>query len=137
MREVQDAVDHAEHGIDVVRHEEDARTAVASAAVDELGDAALVREVETREGLVAQQEQRVVGERLPDAQSLLLAAREGADRAVDANPVAPTASISASTRAFVAREGNGSPNRCPSTPSVTRSRPRRGVPAGTIRCCGM
>ena len=71
--------------------------------VDEPDDGLLVREVEARQRLVAQQQLRVVGERLPDAQTLLLAAGEqthravgelartdGVDEAVDAAAVAAT-----------------------------------------------
>ena len=52
---------------------------LAAVPVDEADDRLLVGEVEARERLVAQQQRRIVGERLADAQALLLAAREHAD----------------------------------------------------------
>lgn len=54
----------------------------AAVLVDEAYDGLLVGEVEARERFVAQQQARIVGERLPDAQPLLLAAREHPDRLV-------------------------------------------------------
>ncbi len=54
--EVQDAVDFAEDGVDVVRHEEHGGARRSSMVVDEADDGALIGEVETREGLVAEQE---------------------------------------------------------------------------------
>ena len=68
--------------IDVVRHQQHGGAGVAAVPVDQSDDRLLVREVETRQRLVAQQQPRVVGERLPDAQALLLAAGEQPDRAV-------------------------------------------------------
>ena len=68
--------------VDVVRHEQHGGAGLAAVPVDEPDDGLLVREVEARERLVAQQQPRVVGERLTDAQPLLLAAREQPDRVV-------------------------------------------------------
>ena len=81
-REIEDAVDAAQHRVDVVRDEQDRGIRLASVTVDERDHRLLVGEVETREGLVAQQDARVVGERLADAQALLLATREQAHGAV-------------------------------------------------------
>ena len=101
VREVQDAVHLPEHRVDVVRHEQHGGAGLAAVPVDEADHGLLVREVEARQRLVAQQQPRVVGERLTDAQSLLLAAGEeahgvvgevaradGVDEAVDALPLA-------------------------------------------------
>ena len=54
--------------------------------VDEPDDRLLVGEVEARERLIAQQQARVVGERLADAQPLLLATGEQSDGAVGELP---------------------------------------------------
>ena len=74
LGEVQDAVDHAEHGVHIVGDEDDGCAVVAPTRVDELAHLALVVQVEAHERLIAQQQHRVVGERLGDPQALLLAA---------------------------------------------------------------
>ena len=69
-------------------------------AADELGDLALVAQVEVRQRLVAEQELRVADEGLGDAQALLLAARQAPDRAHPRTAVPrPTRSPSATRRA--------------------------------------
>ena len=80
VRDVEDAVDLAEQRVDVVGHEQNRGVRVLAMPVDEPDDRLLVGEVEARERLVAQQQARVVGERLSDAQPLLLATGEQADR---------------------------------------------------------
>ena len=62
--------------------EDDRRAGLAAALVDEAGHGALAGQVEGKERLVAQQDLGVTEERLGDAQALLLAAREQADRRI-------------------------------------------------------
>ena len=137
VREVQDAVDLAQHRVDVVRDEQHGGAGLAAVPVDEPDDGLLVGEVEARERLVAQQQPRVVGERLADAQPLLLAAGEQPDGPIGEVAGADRVDEARRRAARSPRRGNGRPNRWPSTPSATRSRPRRAVSGGSGRCCGM
>ena len=76
----EDPVDEVEDRVDVVGHEEDRPAGPPLPAADEPGDLLLVAEVEARQRLVAEEEPWVADERLGDAQTLLLSAREAADR---------------------------------------------------------
>ena len=113
------------------------RAVLAPAPVDEFADAALVLQVEAEQGLVAEQQPRVAGERLPDAEPLLFAAGQVADRFVGvvggADGLEQRVDAGASRRLRL----TGSPKRWPLTPRATRSRPRIGVPPGMSFCCGM
>ena len=62
--------------------EDHRRTGAAATLVDELGDGPLAGQVEGQQRLVAQQDAGVPEQGLGDAQPLLLAAREQADRGV-------------------------------------------------------
>ena len=81
-REVEDAIDGVEHGVDVVCHEHNTGLRAPPIVVDEGDEALLVGEVEAREGLIAQQESGFVSERLTGAQPLLLATGKLTDGAV-------------------------------------------------------
>jgi hypothetical protein len=59
---------------------------LAAASVDELADAALVLEVEREQRLIAEQQGRVAGESLGDAEALLLSSRERSDRRIGVAP---------------------------------------------------
>ena len=128
--------------VDVVRHEQHGGAGLAAVPVDEPDDGLLVREVEARERLVAQQQPRIVGERLTDAQPLLLAAREQPDRVV--GEVAARRRRRSAGRRARARRGAGTAAR---TGARRRRAPRgrgRAAPsraaavaaAGCSRCAG-
>jgi hypothetical protein len=80
--EVQDAVDRPQHRVDVVGDQQHARAARTPVVVDELDDGLLVGEIEAGERFVAEEQRGIVGERLADAQALLLSARQQAHRTV-------------------------------------------------------
>ena len=100
--------------------------ALLPARVEQVDDAALVGEVEREERLVGEQQRRVGDERLRDAQPLLLAARETADRRVGVRASRRPRRARASTRARSSAPKRPKPQRWPSSPSRTRSRPRSG-----------
>ena len=106
--------------------EDHGRARGAAALVDEPGDGALAGQVEREQGLVAQEDRGVAQQGLGDAQPLLLAAREQADRGVGVGGGAHRLRVRRRPRRFVARAWRGSPQRWPSTPKRTRSRPRIG-----------
>lgn len=80
--EVQDAVDHAQHRVDVVGDQEHARAGRTPVAIDEANDGLLIREVKARERFITQEQPRLVGKRLANAKPLLLAAGEEAHRPI-------------------------------------------------------
>ncbi len=104
--------------------------------VDELGDAALVAEVERDERLVAEQQGGVGGDRLPDAGALLLAAGQFGDRGVGERGGTDLVEDPVDPSAFGPARGR-IPQRDPVTPCATMSRARSGVPDSMRRCCGM
>ena len=126
-----------EHRVDVVGDEDDRRPrALAAARVEEVAIDPLVREVEREQRLVGEQQRGIGDERLRDAQPLLLAAREPADRRVRVRRRRrPSASARVDPRSLGA-DRRPKPQRCPSRPSRTRSRPRSGRSRSKTRCCG-
>ena len=75
-RQVEHAVGDAQDRVHVVGHEDDRRARVAAAAVEQVDDRPLRRQVEREQRLVGQEQGRVGDERLGDPQALLLAAGE-------------------------------------------------------------
>ena len=74
--QVEHPVDVLEDRVHVVGDEQHPEAALAAVPVDQVADDALRAQVERAERLVAEQQAGVAGERLPDAQPLLLAAGE-------------------------------------------------------------
>ncbi len=62
-----------------MRDEQDGGVVIATTPVDQRRDEVLVGEVEAEQRLVAQQDVGIADQRLRDSQTLLLAARQGAD----------------------------------------------------------
>jgi len=65
-----------------VGHEHDGRPRLLPALVDQLAHGILLREIERQQWFITQQHPRVTDERLRDAKTLLLAARQPSDRGV-------------------------------------------------------
>ena len=78
--QVEHPVDVLEHRVHVMGHEQHAEAALAAMPVDQVADDPLRAQVERAQRLVAEQEARVARERLPDPQSLLLAAGQAGHR---------------------------------------------------------
>ena len=142
--EVDDPVEVAEDRVDVVGDEQHGhalargRSAATSAAT-----AAWLGRSRLSSGSSSSSSSRPADQRLRDQQALLLAAGELADRPVARSAVAPTSSITSSTRCRAprgrrlgSRGGSGMPQRSPSSPSRTMSTPRMRVPASKLRRCG-
>ncbi len=108
-REVQDAVDAVQHGVHVVSDEDDGRPALSTLRVEQIDDAALVGEVERQQRLVGEDQHRVGDERLRDAQPLLLAAGEPADRRVRVGGCADLVQRRVDSRAVVCVEAAEAP----------------------------
>ncbi len=122
----QDPVDEPEDRVDVVGHEQDGAPGPRVPAADELGDLALVAQVEVRERLVAQQQLRVADEGLGDPQALLLAARQAPDRGIGVGASPRPRRSRPRPDGRRSRSGRPTPQRWPSSPRRTRSRPRSG-----------
>ena len=78
----EDLVDDAKHRVHIVCHKEDCAAGAVAPAGYEIGDRLLVAEIEVRKRLVTQKNARTADERLSDSKSLLLTARQPADRSV-------------------------------------------------------
>ena len=78
-RHVHDPIEKAEDRVDVVGDDQHGHALVPADALDEPGDAGLVRKVETVERLVEQEQRRPARQCLRDEQPLLLTARALAD----------------------------------------------------------
>lgn len=74
--QIEHAVHQAQDGVDLVRDEDDGGAGAAAPLFHQAGEGALVVQVEGEQGFVAEQDPRVGGERLRDADALLLAAGE-------------------------------------------------------------
>ena len=107
--EIQHAVDHRVHGVDVVRDEDDGRPYAAPVRVEQARDDRLVGEVEREKRLVGEQEHGLRDERLRDAQPLLLAAGEPADRRVGIRRRSDLVERPVDARALVRRQPAGAP----------------------------
>src|SRR5712691_1478141 len=81
-RDIDDAIDEREDGIDVVRDEQYGDASRAADAPDQLGDRLLIVEVQALERLVERQHPRAADQRLGDQNPLLLATGELADGSV-------------------------------------------------------
>ena len=75
-RQVQHLVDVVQHGVDLVRHEDHRRAVLPAALIDQRRHLLLVAQVEGREWFVADQQGRIAGQRLRDADPLQFAAGE-------------------------------------------------------------
>ena len=106
--EVEHPVDEREHGVDLVGDEEHGGVVRAAARVEQLGDLALVVQVEAEQRLVAQEQRRLGEQRLGDPEALLLASAEHADGR-SARLDAPTGAMAASTRSRTPARRRASP----------------------------
>ena len=67
VHDEEDLIDKTEHGVDVVRDEQDGAPGALPPCRDELGDRLLVAQVEVRERLVAQEHAGIADQRLRDS----------------------------------------------------------------------
>jgi hypothetical protein len=118
--EVEHAVDVVDDGVDLVGDEDDGAVLLVALPVDQPADRLLVVQVKGEQRLVTQEDARLGGQGLGDAQALLFPARQP-----------PDGGVGIGGRADLGEQ------RVDRVPVSAAPRARSGVSAGNGRCWGM